>query len=354
MRAATLVLGLLLSGSALAGPRIAISSRSWNFGRVWLGDRCETEVLIRNTGDAPLRILGVHTSCGCTVAHTTKDVLAPGENDTLKLSYDTSRPKPNVEQKITIDTDDPTNLTILIDVKGSVLQVYSGVPDEVIPFGFLPEDAADPHAITLKNNMEQPVKLTPRPPADKNFEIKLEPLEEGRQYKLTVTPKPPLTRGIHTWMVELETGLEKMPTMRVPVMATVLGPVSVVPEKIDVMFGAGLPTSHTIQLRYLPEKRMKITGLTANSTHVRAKQQQIVPANANVRYETIPIKVDLPAFNGIEPGLQLVIETDSADEQYRKIVVPIVRAATPSVTLGSTSQPTKPGDPASQPTNDLP
>ncbi|WP_411895875.1 DUF1573 domain-containing protein [Winogradskyella sp. A2] len=44
-----------------------------------------------NTGDAPLVISRVKTSCGCTVPSYSKAPILPGESGEIKIKYDTKR-----------------------------------------------------------------------------------------------------------------------------------------------------------------------------------------------------------------------------------------------------------------------
>ncbi len=44
-----------------------------------------------NTGDAPLIISKVKTSCGCTVPEYSKEPILPGSKGELKIKYDTKR-----------------------------------------------------------------------------------------------------------------------------------------------------------------------------------------------------------------------------------------------------------------------
>tara|TARA_B100000809_G_C15102096_1_gene517315 strand:+ start:572 stop:979 length:408 start_codon:yes stop_codon:yes gene_type:complete len=44
-----------------------------------------------NTGDAPLLITNVKTSCGCTVPSYSKTAILPGEAGELNIKYDTKR-----------------------------------------------------------------------------------------------------------------------------------------------------------------------------------------------------------------------------------------------------------------------
>jgi hypothetical protein len=45
------------------------------------------EITITNSGTTTLQIDSAEASCGCTVPVLTKDVLAPGEKTTLKITF---------------------------------------------------------------------------------------------------------------------------------------------------------------------------------------------------------------------------------------------------------------------------
>jgi hypothetical protein len=44
-----------------------------------------------NTGDAPLVITGVKSSCGCTIPEKPKQPIQPGAEGVIKVKYDTNR-----------------------------------------------------------------------------------------------------------------------------------------------------------------------------------------------------------------------------------------------------------------------
>jgi len=44
-----------------------------------------------NTGNAPLIISEVKTSCGCTVPTYSKEAIMPGKDGEIKISYDTKK-----------------------------------------------------------------------------------------------------------------------------------------------------------------------------------------------------------------------------------------------------------------------
>ena len=52
----------------------------------------DTIFLITNTGDYPLIIKNVETSCGCTQPVWTKEPIKPGERGEVKVTYDAKYP----------------------------------------------------------------------------------------------------------------------------------------------------------------------------------------------------------------------------------------------------------------------
>ena len=63
-------------GNAQSGPRLQLGQREWDFGQIWTGDPCKTEIELKNVGDATLKILDIKSSCGCAAAEPGKRELA--------------------------------------------------------------------------------------------------------------------------------------------------------------------------------------------------------------------------------------------------------------------------------------
>ena len=71
-----------------------------------------------NTGDAPLIVSNVKSSCGCTVPSKPKGPIAPGESSTIEVKYDTKRVG-NFTKDITVTTNVQTE-PYKLQIKGSV------------------------------------------------------------------------------------------------------------------------------------------------------------------------------------------------------------------------------------------
>ncbi len=72
-----------------------------------------------NTGDAPLIITKVSSSCGCTVPKKPDGAILPGDTGEIQVKYDTKRVMP-IRKTITVlsNADTPT---IALKIKGEVI-----------------------------------------------------------------------------------------------------------------------------------------------------------------------------------------------------------------------------------------
>ena len=61
-----------------------------NFGKITEGQKVEVAFHFKNTGNKPLIIERVQPSCGCTVAETPKEPIAPGKEGVIKGAFDSN------------------------------------------------------------------------------------------------------------------------------------------------------------------------------------------------------------------------------------------------------------------------
>ena len=110
----------------LSQPKLEIGATSFNFGNLKLTDVKTQEVPIKNTGDKPLVISDMLTSCDCTFAQLIvagkesprfsmqrnpnwRGELLPGENAVIKIIYEPKimPVKGGVKREIVFKTNDP-------------------------------------------------------------------------------------------------------------------------------------------------------------------------------------------------------------------------------------------------------
>lgn len=68
---------------------IEVPTSEYNFGTIKESDGKVSHVFeIKNTGDAPLVITRVISSCGCTTSTYSKEPIAPGKSVNITVTYD--------------------------------------------------------------------------------------------------------------------------------------------------------------------------------------------------------------------------------------------------------------------------
>lgn len=79
---------LTVALTIVAQPRISSNKETHNFGQIEWKRPVTVEYSITNTGNQPLVLTNVTTSCACSVADWTKEPIAPGAKGTVKASFD--------------------------------------------------------------------------------------------------------------------------------------------------------------------------------------------------------------------------------------------------------------------------
>ncbi|MGC6430157.1 MAG: DUF1573 domain-containing protein [Jejuia sp.] len=72
-----------------------------------------------NTGDAPLIISKVNSSCGCTIPKKPEEPIMPGKTGEIEVKYDTNRVNP-IRKTITVMSNADTP-TVALKIKGLVV-----------------------------------------------------------------------------------------------------------------------------------------------------------------------------------------------------------------------------------------
>ncbi len=103
-----------------SGPMISFDTDTIDYGEITKGSDGVRTFTFENTGDAPLEIQGVRSSCGCTIPKKPEAPIAPGEKGEITVRYDTNRV--GVFRKtITVNTNVSSNSIIALKIKGNVL-----------------------------------------------------------------------------------------------------------------------------------------------------------------------------------------------------------------------------------------
>jgi len=126
---------LLLAASAGAQTVVVESGDTKDFGSYPAKDRREAAFVLRNGGGAPLKILRVRKTCGCTVVEVDKELLAKGEAATVKVAISPFSLSGPFAKSVHVETNAPERRFTKLTVKGDAQPLLSVSPQEWIHLG---------------------------------------------------------------------------------------------------------------------------------------------------------------------------------------------------------------------------
>ncbi len=115
----TLLLFFSLSSTLLA-QEFSFETTTIDYGEIVKGSDGIRIFVFTNTGNKPLIVSKVYSSCGCTIPKKPEKPIAPGEVGEIQVKYDTNRVGP-IRKTITVNSNAITTPIVSLKIKGSVL-----------------------------------------------------------------------------------------------------------------------------------------------------------------------------------------------------------------------------------------
>jgi len=139
-----------------------------------------------NKGTKPVKITSVKSSCGCTVASSKQDELAPGEKGEVTANFKIGG-RTGVQQKaITVTTDDPEQPTINLMLKAVIPVSLDVQPNFVF---WENGEAPKPKTIKVKAGKDVTVKQLEVTSTTPDMMTKVDKGSAPGEFTITVTPK---------------------------------------------------------------------------------------------------------------------------------------------------------------------
>ncbi|MBK6263681.1 DUF1573 domain-containing protein [Marivirga sp. S37H4] len=96
------------------GPDITFQETSHDFGDITQGDVVEHVFKFENTGNEPLILADVKTTCGCTAPSWPKEPISPGETAELTVKFNSRGKMGRITKVITVVSNIGENKTVKI------------------------------------------------------------------------------------------------------------------------------------------------------------------------------------------------------------------------------------------------
>jgi hypothetical protein len=124
MRTSFLLLGFLFTTllvSAQEKAEIQFKEETIDYGKISRGSDGVRVFEFTNTGDAPLVITNVRSSCGCTIPKKPEEPILPGQTGQIEVKYDTNRAAGPFRKAITVSSN-ANSPTKILKIKGELIE----------------------------------------------------------------------------------------------------------------------------------------------------------------------------------------------------------------------------------------
>lgn len=264
-------------------PRVVVDEPIYRFGVMAPYELKSHRFLVRNEGDAPLRLQKISTSCKCTLVQLPNEKILPGEERAVVLQWTSRQSGDTFAQTAKIKTNDPENKILQLRVVGEVRNAIAVDP----PMFYLPRARLDRETTATVivssqrwgdftiDGVEPSLenlrwKITPALPADLNA------VHAHCGWKIEITLPKDLDEGDFRHTLRLV--VHKTPSggdrdqpaaeskqLEIPILGKVLRRIAVYGKKIDnqgtIQFGT-VPTGKEHKLRFLVKVHDELPRLT--------------------------------------------------------------------------------------------
>jgi hypothetical protein len=211
---------LILPTTVLAAPRLQAEAPLFNFGKVAEGSKTEHTFRFQNTGDTPLIISKVRSSCGCTAALLSAEKLAPGEWGELKTTFNSKGFQGAVTKTVYVYSNDPDQQKALFRLQGNVQKELLVTPRR-LQFSAGKDKAPFTATINLRNDGTTQLFLSDLKTTSKELQADLSSsqLSPGESVQIAIRLDPNRDKNRFAGYVTLRTSSPRTPTLRIPVTA---------------------------------------------------------------------------------------------------------------------------------------
>ena len=323
-----LIFVVATSGIARAQQAHAVEA-DFHFGRVLKGTSVDHQFIVKNERPSPLVIDAVRLTAPLTLVKA-PSTLAPGSQGVVHVRLDTSRVAGLFEGRVVItitDSDDEIGLTFT----GTVYQTVEAVPQPVL-FVITERGQVREQSIELVSHEAAPVEITSVSHAHDRFATRIETLEAGKRYRLTLTLDGTGAGGRRADSIVVATSSQATPVVRILANTFVREHVYTFPDAVDfgaVPLGALDATPALLErvaqtlmvYRQEPGFEVKVTS-DLELLDVRAER-----GSRGDRWQTtIGLKRDR-----LQPGpFRGTIFIDTNDPEFPRLSVPVVGLLVPS------------------------
>jgi hypothetical protein len=261
--ALTAALATLLSvGAATAAPQVTIMPPEIDFGHLEQHQVREGSLTIYNNGDETLQILDVKSTCGCTLAEPAVSVLAPGENTTLQVTFDSKTFQGQQHKPVTIYTNDPARGEIQVMVSAFVdvpVMVYP--PHKSVAFNKVAVGSTATQSIAFEAPGSDDLAVEVERARADLFDVVVRPTPDlANRQEAVITVRADAPVGQFREIVSFRTGVAEQPFIDIETNGFVVSPLELTPGNVNFRYvGPGKQMGRVFQVRVHDGRDVTVT-----------------------------------------------------------------------------------------------
>ncbi len=314
------------AASNAPGPRIRFATPLYDFGRVRAGEPIRHSYVFTNTGDATLILSNVQPQCGCTAAGEWSRQVEPGKTGSIPIQFNTMNYFGSVYKQVTVTCNDKTQPMQFLQLKGTLYKPLDVNPQLAV-LNVSPDSEGASAIITITNNTEEPLTLSPPECNNKTFAAELKTTTPGKAYQLVVSTVPPLPHGGVQAQIGMKTSWTNPPVLNVSVFANVQPAIVLIPSHIMLPPGPLVnPQAPAVTIQNNSTNLLSLSDPVINAEGVETQIKVNQPGRSFSVVATFP--------QGFEarPGqpLELTVKTTNPRQPLLRVpVTQMPRVATP-------------------------
>ncbi len=296
-------------------PKIFFENSKYDFGKIIKGQQVEYIFKFENQGNADLKIKKVKTSCGCTAAILTNEIIPPSETGEIKATFRSGSFKGKVMKSITVNSNDPDNSSYKLTLSGEIIELISTRPGN-INFGSAYAGGEISKSVTITSDSNFKIKkIIPSKPFVRASAVE----ENEKRYTINVVLRDNHEIGRFNGDIYLETDNPKQQKIKIPFFGEIIGDITTYPKKI--YYSNTTKGKEIVQKVFVRVNKENIKILDINVSPEYISARIIEDNNKNNSQFLIEVKLHKGAIDGKLNGL---LEINTNSEMQPSIRVPII------------------------------
>lgn len=214
---------ILISETASAAPQIKVEQSMYNFGTLVQGKKLDHTFVIKNIGDAPLKINHIRPACGCTAANASVPIMLPGKTSEIKISFNSTNFYGTVTKTIAVETNDPKTPTSTLTLTGTIIEEVAVLPKQ-LNLGQVRANQPQTITVSVENRGSKPLKLVSirSPMPQVTLKSDKTSLKSGESATITIIVTPRQEDRMLSGYLSITTDSASKPEVMIPIYGSLI------------------------------------------------------------------------------------------------------------------------------------